>query len=93
MQGQVPNIAERPLQPGDKLKVTIWREPDLSGEFEVQPDGSVTFPKIGRVQVDRLSTDSLTAAMGIKRRWRCASSPSRSNSYHAPTDAACAVYP
>ena len=61
MRREVPTIAERPLQPGDKLKVTIWREPDLSGEFEVQPDGSVAFPKIGRIQVDRLSTDSLTA--------------------------------
>ncbi len=60
--GQRPlQASNRPLQAGDKLKVTIWREPDLSGEFEVQPDGSVTFPKIGRIQVDQLSTDSLTA--------------------------------
>jgi protein involved in polysaccharide export with SLBB domain len=51
--------SERPLQPGDKVKLTIWREPDMTGEFVVQPNGAVDFPKIGRVQVDRLSTDSL----------------------------------
>ncbi len=52
---------DRALQPGDKIRVNVWREPDLSGEFEVQPDGGVTFPKIGRIQVDRISTDSLRA--------------------------------
>src|ERR1035437_4600018 len=51
--------SERPLQPGDKLRLTIWREPDMTGEFEVQPNGAINFPKIGRIQVDGLSTDSL----------------------------------
>lgn len=51
--------SERPLQPGDKLKLTIWREPDMAGEFEVQPNGAVNFPKIGRIQVDGLAPDSL----------------------------------
>jgi polysaccharide biosynthesis/export protein len=60
---RVPQPDARALQPGDKVKVTIWREPDLSGEFEVQPDGGVTFPKIGRIQVDRISTDSLRAVI------------------------------
>ena len=56
---QVAQPGDRALQPGDKVKVTIWREPDLSGEFEVQSDGGVAFPKIGRIQVDRISADSL----------------------------------
>ena len=58
---QAAQPANGALQPGDKVRVSVWREPDLSGEFEVQPDGGVTFPKIGRIQVDRISTDSLTA--------------------------------
>lgn len=53
--------AEQALRPGDKVKLTIWREPDLSGEFEVQPDGGVTFPKIGRIEIEQLSPDSLKA--------------------------------
>ena len=47
------------LQPGDKVRLKVWREPDLSGEFEVAVDGAVIFPMIGRVMVARLSTDSL----------------------------------
>ncbi|HEX6750214.1 MAG TPA: polysaccharide biosynthesis/export family protein [Longimicrobium sp.] len=35
------------LQPGDLVRVTVWREPDLSGEFQVDPDGVVTLPMIG----------------------------------------------
>jgi len=35
------------LTPGDVLRVVIWREPDLSGEFIVDPDGVVTLPMIG----------------------------------------------
>lgn len=51
--------AEVVLQPGDKVQLKIWREPDLSGEFVVAEDGVVVFPKIGPVVVGRLSTDSL----------------------------------
>jgi protein involved in polysaccharide export with SLBB domain len=50
-------------QPGDMVRLKIWREPDLSGEFVVPEDGRVVFPKIGTVAVDRLSTDSLTALL------------------------------
>lgn len=46
-------------QPGDKVKVKIYREEDLSGEFVVPEDGIVAFPKIGSVAVNKMSTDSL----------------------------------
>lgn len=39
------------LQPGDMVKVTVWREPDLSGEFMIDPDGVVTLPLIGEQRV------------------------------------------
>lgn len=35
------------LSPGDLLQVRIWREPELSGEYLVGSDGTVTLPKIG----------------------------------------------
>jgi len=47
------------LRPGDRVRLKIWREPDLSGEFEVAADGSVVFPKVGPVDVREISTDSL----------------------------------
>jgi protein involved in polysaccharide export with SLBB domain len=39
------------LRPGDLIRLKIWREPDLSGEFPVGPDGVVIFPKIGSYKV------------------------------------------
>jgi protein involved in polysaccharide export with SLBB domain len=50
-------------QPGDKVRLKIYREPDLSGEFTVPEDGTVDFPKIGSVKVNSLSTDSLRALL------------------------------
>ncbi len=35
------------LRPGDVIKLWIWREKDMSGEFQVPENGVVTFPKIG----------------------------------------------
>jgi protein involved in polysaccharide export with SLBB domain len=46
-------------QPGDKVRLKIYREGDLSGEFVVPEDGIVVFPKIGAIGVNRMSTDSL----------------------------------
>jgi protein involved in polysaccharide export with SLBB domain len=39
------------LRPGDAVRVEIWREADLSGDWPVGVDGSVTFPLLGRMQV------------------------------------------
>lgn len=51
------------LQPGDRVRLKVWREPDLSGEFDVAGDGVVVFPKVGRVDVRQITTDSLTALL------------------------------
>lgn len=39
------------LRPGDVVQLSIWREPDLSGEFTVDAGGIVVLPKIGRLNV------------------------------------------
>ncbi|HXE56483.1 MAG TPA: polysaccharide biosynthesis/export family protein [Gemmatimonadales bacterium] len=49
---------ERPA-PGDILRLRIWREPDLSGEFPVDPTGIVVLPKIGPFDVSSVHPDSL----------------------------------
>lgn len=51
------------LQPGDKVRLKVWREPDLSGDFAVDENGVAVFPHIGRLVVSRLSTDSLQALL------------------------------
>jgi len=35
------------LRPGDVVRLRIWREPDLSGDFPVDESGVVVLPKIG----------------------------------------------
>jgi protein involved in polysaccharide export with SLBB domain len=47
------------LRAGDLVRLRIWREPDLSGDFQVDHAGVVTFPKIGPMSVTRESPESL----------------------------------
>lgn len=35
------------LHVGDVVRLKIWREPDLSGDFPIPSDGKVVFPKLG----------------------------------------------
>src|SRR3954453_9237629 len=51
--------AVEPLRPGDLVRLRIWREPDLSGEFPVDEGGNLVLPKIGPVPVGATSPDSL----------------------------------
>ncbi len=51
------------LKPGDVVRLKIWREPDLSGDFLVAETGAVVLPKLGRVQVVGLSPDSLKSSL------------------------------
>lgn len=60
------------LQPGDLVRVQIWREEDLSGEFPVDEDGVVTLPLLGERQVTgtpmRELRDTLIAAYRVHLR-------------------------
>jgi protein involved in polysaccharide export with SLBB domain len=60
-QGTGVTTGERPvsLQPGDMIRVDIWREPDLSGTFPVNDRGVVTLPLLGRTEVVNLALDEL----------------------------------
>ena len=39
------------LMPGDILRVAVWREPDLSGDFQVDQDGTLVLPLLGKLLV------------------------------------------
>jgi protein involved in polysaccharide export with SLBB domain len=47
------------IQPGDLIRVKVWREPDLSDSTRVDADGNVTLPKLGVVHVRGVSADSV----------------------------------
>jgi polysaccharide export outer membrane protein len=52
--------------PQDVLVVTLWDQPDLSGKFTVQGDGTFTFPMIGQVKAAGLTLPQVEA--GLKER-------------------------
>src|SRR4030095_15162202 len=37
------------LQPSDVLQVSVWREPELTQQVIVRPDGAFSFPLVGEV--------------------------------------------
>ena len=37
------------LIPGDVVRVRVWREPDLSGDFAVDENRTVVLPRLGRI--------------------------------------------
>jgi len=47
------------LRPGDMVRLRIWREPGMSGDYRVDESGTVVFPQIGALAVGLISTDSL----------------------------------
>lgn len=47
------------LRPGDVIRLRIWREPDLSGDFPVDESGVATLPKVGRLAAVGFTRDSL----------------------------------
>ena len=50
-----------PLATGDRLGITVFGEPDLSGDFEVDSLGWISLPLIGRVQATGLDARELNA--------------------------------
>ena len=40
------------LQPGDVIRISVWREPELDQVVLVRPDGGISFPLAGEVQAE-----------------------------------------
>lgn len=38
------------LGPEDAIEISVWKEPDLTRQLVVRPDGKITYPLIGEVQ-------------------------------------------
>ena len=47
------------IRPGDKLRVSVWREPELSVSVQVARGGTVYLPLIGTINVEGLKPDEL----------------------------------
>ena len=56
-------LGQSRLEPGDVIRLRIWREPDLSGEFPVDESGTAVFPKLGPTKVASITADSLRSLL------------------------------
>ncbi|SMF21272.1 polysaccharide export outer membrane protein [Tistlia consotensis] len=54
------------LDTGDKLRVTVFDEEDLSGEFEVNSTGVISLPLIGEVKAEGRTLSELEQAIVAK---------------------------
>ena len=51
--------AQYTLGSGDRIKITVYGEEELSGEFQVDGSGNISYPLVGEVQVKGLSLPQL----------------------------------
>jgi len=54
------------LNPGDAILVSVWREEALQKEVRVLPDGSVTLPLVGRIEVGGLGAPEVATRIATK---------------------------
>ena len=47
------------IGPGDVIEISVWKDPDLSRNLVVPPDGNISFPLIGSINVTRLAVPEL----------------------------------
>jgi polysaccharide export outer membrane protein len=47
------------LGPEDSLEISVWKEPELTKQLIVRPDGKITYPLIGEIQAAGLTVKDL----------------------------------
>lgn len=61
-------VKDEPYRIGcaDVLQVAVWKDPDLSRELPVRPDGFISLPVVGEVKADGLTAPELEQAISQK---------------------------
>jgi polysaccharide export outer membrane protein len=62
---KVPTPAEFQLGPGDKIAIRVWRHDDLDMDVTIAPDGSITYPLVGRIAVSGMTYPQLVKKLGV----------------------------
>ncbi|MCP3871809.1 MAG: polysaccharide export protein [Desulfobacteraceae bacterium] len=53
------HAGEYKIGPGDILDISVWKNPDLSKQVAVLPDGNIHFPLVKELKVEGLSVEEL----------------------------------
>ncbi|MEO1090141.1 MAG: polysaccharide biosynthesis/export family protein [Pseudomonadota bacterium] len=59
-------LPEYRLNPGDVVRISVWREEELLREARIQPDGSVSYPLVGSVPAAGLTTGEVSEEIKVK---------------------------
>jgi|SRR5690349_18511117 len=61
-----PRKSEYVIGVGDRIVITVWRNPDLATEATVRPDGTVTMPLVGDLKTSGRTPSSIRDEIGKK---------------------------
>lgn len=62
------NQTDYTLVAGDEVKITVFGEPELSGQFEIDSTGALAFPLIGAVSASGVTARGLEAEIDARLR-------------------------
>lgn len=54
-----PRVMPYVIGPADLVRVTVWKDPSLSAETSVRPDGKMTVPLVGEVEAANHTADEI----------------------------------
>ncbi len=54
-----PDLETYALGPEDVIEVSVWKEPELTKQMTVRPDGKISYPLIGEIQAGGLTVKQL----------------------------------
>lgn len=60
---RVPVAEAFTFGPGDSLRISVWRHDDLGMDVTVAPDGAITYPLVGRIQVAGMTYEELRSRL------------------------------
>jgi polysaccharide biosynthesis/export protein len=60
---QAPTASTYILGPNDRVRVKVYGEPDITGEYEVDSTGQISVPLAGHVKAEGLTTRQLEGAI------------------------------
>ncbi|WP_125461548.1 MULTISPECIES: polysaccharide biosynthesis/export family protein [Rhodomicrobium] len=51
------------LAPGDRLKINVFDEPNLTGEFQIDENGKIAFPLVGEIRAGGFGLDDFRLSL------------------------------
>jgi polysaccharide export outer membrane protein len=63
------------LGPGDRVRIKVYSDADMTGEYEVNSSGAVSLPLVGDVRASGLTTKQLEQKIAAQMKGRVANDP------------------